>query len=227
MRFYRTTTLAVMRLAPIAVIAGLVAAATPGSAAAAVTLDPIKPCYVAVNSQRSEQVVLGGTGFTPGALVDIAIDGEPAGTVQADANGALAPRGVPAPFVRRGARAFRITAIERGNPANGMELQSLVVALSMQLTPRTAAPSQRVRWRGYGFTGTGRVYAHYVFRGRHKRTVALGTPAGPCGRLSVRRRQFPFRPRTGKWLIQVDQERRFTRRPSGPFVFFDLFVSRV
>src|SRR4051812_18429048 len=78
--------------------AALVAAAglaAPAAAAAAPVLSPLKPCYVADVDETTgyydtEDVHVTGSGFTPNALVLIAIDGaQAAGDVPVDANGML------------------------------------------------------------------------------------------------------------------------------------------
>jgi hypothetical protein len=90
-----------------------------------------------------------------------------------------------------------------------------VTAFDVSIQPSTAAPSDRVRFRGRGFTGPGAVYGHYLNRGRVRKTVKLARhPGAPCGTFSVRRRQIPVRkPRLGQWLLQIDQQRKYHRAP--------------
>ena len=57
--------------------------------------------------------------------------------------------------------------------------------------------------------------------------MAVHEPAGPCGTFSVKRRQFPFRPRTGRWLLQIDQQRAYAASPATTFVKLEIFVRRV
>jgi hypothetical protein len=164
-------------------------------------------------------------GFTPNAVVEVEIDGRPVRTspVQADPQGAF--RGdVRAPYRRRGERSFRLTLTEAGSPSNTVSATSRVTALTVAVTPQQTAPTRRVRFRGRGFTRGGAVYAHYVFRGKVRRTVRMGRPRGRCGTFSVRRRQIPVRARTGTWLVQFDQLRRFTNPPESVFVQLQIRV---
>jgi hypothetical protein len=190
------------------------------STASAAALTPLKPCYVTStdevsNEVRREPVDFGGAGFAPGGLVDLAFDGKLQRTVQADPAGNLPAQALDAPYRRKGQRAFKLTATDRANPANTVDALSYVTAFDVSIRPSTAAPSDRVRFRGRGFTGPGAVYGHYLNRGRVRKTVRLARHPGlPCGTFSVRRRQIPVRkPRLGQWLLQIDQERRYHRAP--------------
>jgi hypothetical protein len=216
-------------------VALLAVFALPGAAHAA-TLVPLKPCYVSVTSQQGgetritrEDMSITGSGFTPNAPVDLSIDGRLDRTVPADAAGNLAIPAIDSPYRRTGQRAFTLTAAEQGNPANSVTAQSNVTALALSLSPRLAQPSSKVRFRGRGFTGTGGVYAHYLFRGKLRKTVRLAAKAtGPCGTFSVRRRQIPVRdPKLGKWTLQVDQDKAYSATPTGINVLLAITVQRV
>jgi hypothetical protein len=190
-------------------------------AAAQPTLEPLKRCYVSAQADASqrEQIAIRATGFTPEAEVDVYIDAVLALSGQANQVGDVIAW-VNAPYQRQGQRPFTLTVAERGNPANVVSAQTLVSALTVALRPREAASHSRVQFRGRGFTADGPVYGHYLFYNRskqtfrHKKTVRLGPSRGPCGTFKVRRRQIPIRrPRTGPWLLQVDQQRAYTQRP--------------
>lgn len=208
--------------------------AVPGAAHAA-TLAPLKPCYVSVTGQQEgqtkitrEDMSVAGSGFTPNALVDVLVDGRVERSVQADAAGNLAVPAIDSPYRRTGQGPFSVTANEQGNPANAVTVQSNVTALALSLAPRRARPASRVRFRGRGFTGTGGVYAHYLFRGKLRKTVKLkAKAAGPCGTFTVRKRQIPVKPRLGKWTLQVDQEKTYTPTPVGINVLLSITVQRV
>ena len=198
----------------------LVLAADAAPAAAAAAIDPLKRCYVSAGEeeQRRETVAVRGTGFTANSFVDIAVDGvvqasgfaDPVGDLKAD---------VKAPHQPRGQRRFTVTVAERGNPANVATATTNVSALTVSLRPRRASPSRRVRFRGRGFTGSGTIYAHYLFGGRERRSVRVARPHGDCGTFAVRRRQIPIRrPRTGDWTLQVDQRREYSDAPGTNWV---------
>jgi len=211
----------------LAVLAVLLMAAPAAARAAA--LEPLKGCYVSVSESTREGVDVIGSGFTPGAIVDVSLDGQVQRTVQADPAGNLPAQVLQAPHQPSRERAFNVTAAERGNAANAVTLGSRVTALNLGIKPRRARPSKRVTFRGRGFTGPGRVYAHYLFKGKVRRTVTLArAPRSPCGTFTARRKQIPVkRPRTGTWTLQVDQQRRYSRAPASVFVRVSIVVQRV
>lgn len=202
--------------------AALIVLAVPSSAAAAPALTPLRPCYVAVSPTKggTEKVELSGTGFTPNALVDVAVDGEvryPG--VRIDATGALPAGTLSAPFVESGRRAFAVTVTEQLSTAQTATVTALTTRLTVEVEPAEARPSSRVRFSGSGFMGDAPVYAHYLRKGKVRRTVRLVKETqGACGDFSVRRRQFPFSPSTGRWILQVDQVRRYTPKPVTAFL---------
>jgi hypothetical protein len=211
-------------------LAAATASLLPAAATAAPALEPLRPCYDAVSRDDggTEAVRLAGSGFTPGSLVDILVDGElryP--RVQVDAAGALPAGLLPAPFVAKGRRPFTVTVTEQGNAAQTAAVSSLVTALDVEVRPRAATPATRVRFKGSGFTARRPVHLHYVRGGRARETVRLvRRPQGPCGDFDVRRRQFPFLPSVGRWQLQFDQQRRFERAPDGAFLRLRIDVRR-
>ena len=220
-------------LASVAGAAALLAAA-PSSGATAPAVSELKPCYVSVKvsprAQRyvTEKIRFTASGFTPHALVTILVDGVTAADdVAVDGGGNLPEQAVDAPRVERGEREVPVSVVEKGNSDNTVIAFTRVSALAVSARPRTARFNQRVTFRGRGFTMPGRrVYGHYVRRGKHRRTVVLGWPQGPCGTFRVRRRQFPFRPSAGNWLLRIDQSPRYRRRPVTAFRDFRIQVQR-
>ena len=184
-------------------------------------LAPLKACYVSAGEpeDRREGVNVSATGFTPMAAVEIYVDGVLAIAGQADVVGDVKAT-VKAPFQLAGEREFGVTLVETNNRAKTVGALTRVTSLGVTLRPREARSSQKVRFRGRGFTAGAGVFAHYVYRGRARKTVRLAQrPTGPCGTFAVRRRQIPIRrPKTGKWELQVDQQRRYTRQPTTNWV---------
>ena len=212
-------------LRPILLGAALAAAAP--QAAQAAELQPLNPCYRSVNSETRETVAVHGTGFTPGKQVDVAINGEVVDTAIALTQGEVEGQ-VTAPYQERGERAFTVTLTERDQTANKASAASRVTALSLRLKPQRAAPSRRVRFIGRGFTDGDFVFAHYVRKGKLRKTVRLGARQGPCGRIDVRRRQIPIKkPATGRWTLQVDNQEAYSTQPVGVFVRLAINVRRV
>jgi hypothetical protein len=191
-------------------------------AAALPQLQPLKPCYVAAQEEQREFVVVDGLNFTPFAFVDVFVDDtlQPKSNPEAQAayDGTL-KGSVPAPFIESGQRTFTLRVTERDHVDNTASATSKVTRLSVEQVPAKASTRERVRFRGRGFTMRAPglipdttvpapVYAHYVFAGKSRKTVRIGTPTDDCGLISSKRRQFPFKksPQVGVWTIQFDQE---------------------
>jgi hypothetical protein len=214
------------------------AAALPATAEAAVFTQPPGRCYVAVGPDPTQRqsVAIAAEGFAPNATIDVLVDGQPADSdgdgvpdvATADPAGKVVGS-VRAPSQPEGERPFTLTLTQRDNPANTVSATSKVTALSLTLRPAQAPPSSKVRFKGRGFTGRGAVWAHYLYRGRVRKTVRLvRRTTGDCGTFAVRRRQIPVtRPLTGRWTLQVDQQRKYALQPDSVFVRLSIDVQRV
>lgn len=220
--------------APALGVALLTLLLAPGQAAAA-TLDPLKPCYVSVTTRADaktlierEKVEVSGTGFAPNTLVDVSVDGKLTRSgVVTDAAGNLPLQVLESPYRGGPPRPFTVTAAEQGNPSASATLTAEATALNVGVQPSSARPSQRVTFRGRGFTGPGTVYAHYLFGGKVRKTVVLATPQGACGTFTVRRRQIPVkRARIGKWTLRVDQQKAYSPNPVSGWVSIPITVER-
>ena len=211
----------------ITVIAAVVGLLAPASAGAA-TLEPLKPCYVSVGQGQREPVEIRASGFTPDSHVDVAIDGVVAFPgVQVDPAGAVLGR-VRAPYQASGQRPFTISVTEQGQAQNSVTATAEVTALRVNVRPRRAPSSSRVRFSGRGFTAERPVFGHYVYAGHVRKTVRFGLPELPCGLFSVQRRQIPIdAPRVGDWMLQIDQQRRYSAQPDGVSVPITIRVERV
>ena len=195
--------------------------------AAAATLFPLNPCYVSAGraDEQRETVVIRGDSFEPLVNVEVLVDGVLIGIAPTDAVGVFT-FWMPAPFQKQGERAFTVTARD---DVNVLSVQSRVTRLAVVVRPKTAPPSRRVRFRGRGFMRGGPVYAHYVFDGREQKTVSLARRTrGRCGRFKARRRQIPIDdPRTGRWVVQVDQHKTYSREPDPVLVRLPIDVTEV
>jgi hypothetical protein len=211
----------------------LAALALLPATAQAAALAPLKPCYISVTqptgSKVTEPLELAGNGFTAGSLIDVAFDGKLDRTIQADAAGNLPPQTLQSPYQAKGQGTFTLTAAERGNPANTVALPSRTTALTLKLKPKRARPSTRIRFKGAGFTAQKAVWAHYLYKGKVRKTVRLVKRIkNPCGTFSVKRKQIPIkRPKLGVWRLQVDQQKRYSRAPEGVNVRADIKVQKV
>jgi hypothetical protein len=191
-------------------------------------LTPLKPCYVAVDKRRSgtEPVTVGGTGFTPDSAVDVALDGDTLITgAKVDGAGTLPAGTIPAPFVAKGRKRFEITVTEQGSERSA-SASALVARLGVRITPGITSPTHVVRFRGRGFTDDAPVFVHYLRKGELRRTVRLAKDPGTCGSFSVRRREFPFVPRTGRWRLQFDQQKVYAKAPEGQVADLRITVRR-
>ena len=204
--------------------ATLVAAVLLPATAHAATLNPLKPCYISVTQRTPgeapaitrEALDLGGSGFTPGALVDVSLDGTLDRTLQADPAGNLPAQVLQSPYRARGEGPFTLTAAEQGNPANAVTLTSRTdraVAPAAPARGRAVAPDPLHRPRLHRAEGgVGALPATAARSARRSGLVRRIDNA--CGSFSVRRKQIPVkRPRTGNWTLQVDQQRRYSRAP--------------
>jgi hypothetical protein len=207
------------------------ALAAPSAAQAAPTIAPLKPCYVTAKTHEGRQrepMQITAAGFTPNASVDLTIDGKPVkdGTnLQADEHGNLQLPAIPAPFVRRGTRTFTVALTEVNNPANTVSATARSTALGVSVKPEEARPSERIRFKGKGFTEERAIYAHYHYKGKLRKTVRMARKPGACGGFEVRRRQIPVRrPGLGLWTIQFDQSKDFVDPDVTPIVFVRLAI---
>jgi hypothetical protein len=211
------------RLLPATVLAFALSA----QPAAAAFLDPLKACYASTGpaTEQREDIVVSGEGFIPSSTVDVLVDGVVVGNAPTGFIGEFQVK-VDAPHQPRGERAF---AVEARDGTNSVVTQSRVTKLAVTMRPRRAAPTSRVRFRGRGFTQAAPVYAHYLFGGKEQRTVRFVRRSKlPCGTFSVKRRQIPVAgARTGRWIVQVDQNKAYAPEPNPVWVRLPIVVEEV
>jgi hypothetical protein len=210
-----------------ALAATMLALAVPAAPAAAATLEPLKPCYVAAGEAPAqlENMVVKGSGFAPNLYVEVLVDGRLILTTPTGTIGEFAGE-IDVPYHAGGERPFTLTV--RDPLGNTATQQSRVTSLGASLRPREAPPSQRVRFSGRGFTAPAPVFAHYVFRDRVRKTVRLTREASACGAFKVRRSQIPVpRPKVGDWTLQIDQQRRYSAEPDSNWVRLLIRVRKV
>ena len=208
-----------------------IALTAPAAAHAAPVIQPLKPCYVTAETDagpRSEGMNIAASGFTPNATVDLTVDGSPypgGDDLQANQFGRLPIPPLPAPFIAKGSREFQITLTEVGNPANTVSTTTRSTALNVGVKPKEAKPSDRIRFKGRGFTDDAPIWAHYIYKGKVRKTVRMARKPRSCGRFKKRARQIPVkRPRLGDWTIQFDQSQQFVDPEVTPIVFVRLAI---
>jgi hypothetical protein len=195
-------------------------------------IQPLKPCYVTVDTPdgpQSEGMNIVASGFTPNATVDLTVDDAPypgGDDLQANQFGELPlPDPIPAPFVAKGSREFQITLTEVGNPANTVSTTTRSTALNVSVKPKEARPSDRIRFKGRGFTDDAPIWAHYIYKGEVRKTVRMARKPRACGRFKKRARQIPVkRPGLGIWTIQFDQSEQFVDPAVTPIDFVRLAI---
>lgn len=211
----------------IALLAAAVALAVVATAGAAprkarVVLDP--GCYLSGGSG-----LLRGIGFRPNGTWTAKLSGtKQIGTGAVDGRGRIRARfTAPAFHGKRGTRELTLSVTDGPHVAS---TTFLLTPLDASFLPRTGDPATlRVRWRVLGLSpGVRRgVYVHYLNpRGKHRRTVRIGTTRGACGGLRTGPiALFPFRYGYGTWTLQVDTHRRF-RRDTTPRLLIDFDIRR-
>jgi hypothetical protein len=195
------------RLLVLVAFAVLVAAPTASAAMLATT----SRCF-----QGGSDVVVAGAGFTAKSVVTVSRDGINIGSATADEQGAFRNK-FTTPKLSGGVRetVYDLVASDGTNTAITRYRATKVIA---GFVPATGNPATlRVRFNVFGFglfKSQPKVYLHYVRpSGSLHRTVSLGRARGTCGHLRLKRRRllFPFRPQRGRWMLQFDTRKRYTR----------------
>jgi hypothetical protein len=189
-----------------------------------------RTCYLQTDKTN---VTVSGNGFTPGQPYSVALNGTAltSGNNLIDAGGAM--QGAFAPPALGDdelERRFDVAVASGGlNAASTFT----VTRLQANFTPSSGDPKKlKVRFSIAGFalaTPNPDVYVHYIDpRGRLKETIRLGQATGQCGRIvkTAQRRLFPFAaPRLGKWQLQFDTTKSFTKGvKNSDFLFYSVGV---
>jgi hypothetical protein len=195
-----------------AMIAAVGALAAPAAAdAATLAVAPVKPCY-----RAGQQVGIGGAGYTPNDSVQVNVDGRVLSTVGTDGSGnfgGLLTLGDPS-----GERLKTYTGIDTANNANQASVQVRVSSLLVTVTPKSGRAGRSLRVRARGFTTGKTLYAHIV-RGKSKRNMRIGRLKGACRKLSVRKRIFSSRTRSGTYTVQFDTRRHYSKKTAVRYRF--------
>jgi hypothetical protein len=214
------------------------ALAAPGTAAAAPTVRADLPCYF-----PGQPITLTGAGYTPGG--DVAVLFQLAGArgnnivapktpLKADAAGGIGTA-VPAPALASDndlRETVTLTANDQtklgpNGPIGAPEetfatTQFLLTTTGVRVLPwfsGRANPGALTTFKVIGWEPSRKVYAHYFRNGKRLKTVEIGSVSGPCGDLTKRLRQFPFRPvPAGHYSIRFSDTRVFD--PEGFWVYY-------
>ncbi len=209
-----------MQRAAISILA-VAAALAAAPAATAATLATDTRCY-----QETQDVVVSGAGYAPMGTISITRDGAPFGTATADATGNFQAK-FPAAELPRDARE-QITSLTATDGAlNAASTRYRTTKIFADFDPDSGDPKTlTVRFAVNGFGLLRRhasVYLHYVSPGKKvRRTVRLGTALGTCGviRRTRERHLFPFPAERGRWILQFDTNKKYTRATSkSPYIW--------
>jgi hypothetical protein len=200
------------------------ALATVGSAALAATaqaatlsIAPVKACYI-----TGESDALSGTGYTPGATVQLAVDGPDIFTLVADSAGNI---GTNLQFGQMNAvKSHTLTATDTTNPAIVGSLAFVGTTHQVATPNRRIGGGKKFKLRGYGFINGPKAYMHVRGHGIKTNTF-LARPKAPCGTFSVRKRLVPAGAPVGKYRVQFDAKKRFSKRTQ-PRLVYELTVFR-
>ncbi len=155
-------------------------------------------------------IVVSGAGFTPNAPVTI--NGDAFGSATADATGSFLSQ-VPAPSVSQIApKTVTLNATDTLNPANvGTVAIPVVRDLFLTNAPLNGKPKSTTTWRFAGFVPGKPVYGHFRYKGKTQRNYKFGTATGPCGTLVTMARRLPAKSHPGKWTLQLDQQKTYSK----------------
>jgi hypothetical protein len=180
-------------------------AATAASAqAATVGFAPGKACYLS-----GEEVTVSGTGYTPMGFVDISIDGRSLGQLQADAAGAVTSPLRLGGF--KGAKTHTVTATDVTNAALVGTAPFSGTTFQVTVKPKHARAGKKLKLRGYGFLSGPNAYMHVRGHG-YTSDSRVGKSSGPCGQWSAKRRIVPASAASGKYKVQFDHKRKFSKK---------------
>ena len=220
-----------MNLRRLALAGPIALLALPGGAAADPTRGVDRPCYT-----PGEAIDATGGGYTPGSQVEMSLSVVSRGGIKfywlqdpltADNGGNISAR-LRAPDLSLnddvvedvGLAASEQQQADQGTPPPfGSTLFKLSI-FDVFVDPwdsRKVDPKKVTTLRAYGFEGLGPVlYAHYLLRGKLKKTVRIGTLSGDCGNLTKKMKQFPFRPvPAGDYRVQFDTSRAYSAQADG------------
>lgn len=206
-----------------AVLAALVAAVPSQAGAATLTTD--RGCYFAVEkTQRintSDTIRITGTGFTPNKVVALGSLGVMANPVGAFSV-ALNSEAIPGRE-----KTFPLQAVDTTNTAIRASTVARVTKLRLKISPNRFSKTRRLRIKARGFFAGKNLYAH-VRRGRHyRKNIKIGKARKPCGLVNKKHRLFNSKARLGRYRVQFDNKRHYSKSTQPAAVFRVRVVRRV
>jgi hypothetical protein len=188
-----------------------------------------RTCYLETDKTT---VTIKGVGYTPARPYAVSLDDTPRGAGTIDAAGTM--QGAFTPPTLGKVVSERTFTVGVQSDALAAQTTFTVTRFKASFSPSKGDPAKlKVRFRvnGFGLGGADPdVYLHYVAPGgKLRQTVRLGQAQGQCGSIerTARRRLFPFaKPKHGKWALQFDTSKTYTRGIKGsPFLFYTVGVN--
>jgi hypothetical protein len=199
------------------------AASALSAAASALAASPVAPtvrtdrhCYLV-----GRPVSVTGSGFAAARPVDVSIDGVDLGQSTTDATGGFTGKLVPGGLGRGHAQGVdHLLASDGTSQANTTFTVTDRIGARF-LVSRGNPLKLHAPFEVWGFSLSGArvpIYLHYVSPSGHSaKTISLGRTGGQCGYMKTANKQFfPFVPALGRWVLQLDSQKRYAHRPRGP-----------
>lgn len=178
------------------------------AAAQAASVAPSSSCVRYVGAQQS---TLGVTtsGWPAATPLTFAIDSAVVGKGTTDASGAFRSAFVP-PKPKRNVQSVTLVA---DNGAGARATARMKIVRLRVKVPSRAKPSQRVRYRAYGFAPGRRLYLFVRRDGKTQHRFSVGKPHGQCGTLTKRMRYMPLHHwHSGTYEFWYGHSRHYSKR---------------
>jgi hypothetical protein len=190
-----------------ALTTAMVATATFATTAHAQSLaiDSQRPCYLA-----GEQFTASGAGFTAGGLVDVQLDGQSLGQINADAAGNLAVPTITLGTMK-GAKSHSLTVVDQTNTALTATTSFMGTTNQVIVKPANAPAGTKRRLKGYGFLAGPRVFMHVRGNG-YSADKRIAKPSGPCGTFVTRKLIVPASAGLGNYRVQFDAKKKYSKK---------------
>jgi hypothetical protein len=203
-------------------IASVVLAAPATASAAALTVDPVRPCYM-----ERELVQLHAQDYTPNGMVDFTREGNLIASLRADPAGGIQAN-LTLPGLLKGQRPLTYVATDQADPARTAQVSLLTTAIDVRVSPKNGPPNRRLKIRARGFEGGETLWAHVRRKKRRgggpvrARNIRIGRVEGPCWTVRARKRLFRRGTAPGQYRVQFDTFRRY--KPNRKVEYDDLHV---
>lgn len=204
------------RLLRLAALGALLPASTAFAAqASAATLSADKACYVNINPSVGAPMVITGSGFTPGGVVDLS-GGTVFATATADPAGNVAFSTAAPTLATLGAGQITtpLTATDEttGAAATPLTVRSANLAVSTKPPSVRNVRKDKVTFSFSGFTPGRHIFGFYM----RKKIVArarFGKASGPCGTLRQRALLYPGgRPRNNQYRVTFESMPKYSKK---------------